>query len=36
MVPNREIWVPRGIISLRQAVGNDEKIFIIFDFHILP
>ena len=25
MVPNHEIWVPRGMISLRQAMGNDMK-----------
>ena len=25
LVPNLEIWVPRGMTSLRQAVGNDMK-----------
>ena len=25
VVPNHEIWVPRGMTSLHQAVGNDMK-----------
>ena len=37
MEPNHEIWVPRGMISLRQAVGNDMKkksLHLIFTFYL--
>ena len=36
-MPNHEIWVPRGMTSLRQAVRNDMKkysLHLIFTFHI--
>ena len=37
MVPDHNIWVPRGMTSLRQTVGNDmKKISLQIDFHILP
>ena len=36
VVPNHEIWAPRGMTSLRQAVGNDMKkysLHLIFTFY---
>ena len=36
-MPNHEIWVPRGMTSLRQAVGNDMKkysLHLIFTFDL--
>ena len=37
MVSDHEIWVPRGMISLPQAVENDMKIdslHLIFTFYL--
>ena len=37
VMPNHEIWVPRGMTSPRQAVGNDMKkysLHLIFTFYI--
>ena len=38
VVHNHETWVPHGINLLRQANEENDmkKIFITFDFHILP
>ena len=37
MMPYHEIWVPPGMISLRQAVGNDIKrysLHLVFIFYL--
>ena len=37
VVPNHEIWVRRGMTSLRQAMGNDMKkysLYLIFIIYI--